>query len=116
MDARRTLLRIYDAALAAADPGAAVERALRREGDSLRAGARSYDLRALRGVQLLALGKAAVPMAAAAARALGDALAGGALVTSRGSPRAGAPLPVREAGHPLPDESSVLAAQELLEA
>lgn len=62
---------------------------------------------------LLALGKAAVPMARAVEEAWQGPLAGLA-VTRRG---AGAPLDrleVMEAAHPVPDESSVAAAERLL--
>ncbi len=112
--ARRDLRAIYEAALGAAEPQAAVERALRREGGSLVIGDRSYPLADIGGVQVLAAGKAAAAMARGAARALGDALVGGIVVTSRGSADGGAPVPIIEAGHPVPDESSVRGGEALL--
>ena len=115
---RDDLLAIYQAALAAADPQAAVERSLQRHQQALVIGTNPYDLGALLGVQLLAAGKAAAAMARGAAEALGDVIAGGIIVTSRGSAAGGAPadLEVIEAGHPVPDQSSVRGGQELLAA
>ena len=106
---------IYRAALVAADPEAAVLRTLRRDGDALQVGARSYDLKALRGVQLLAVGKAAAAMARGAGRAWGEAIVGGLAVTSRGNAKGDAPVPVLVASHPVPDEASVAGARGLLD-
>jgi hydroxypyruvate reductase len=67
-------------------------------------------------VVILAVGKAATPMAEEAARILGDRLDGGLLVTSgtgRGERRlSGGRLRLREAGHPLPDARGLLASAE----
>jgi hydroxypyruvate reductase len=91
--------------LAAVDPAPLVARALRRHRRMLRPG---------RGGQLfvLAAGKAALPMAIAAERALGPHVVGFAV---------GVPSPERrpkhlrfvEAGHPLPDARGLEAAQEI---
>jgi glycerate-2-kinase len=92
-------------AVRALDPRALVE-------ESVRAAA----MRA--PVTLLAIGKAAARMAEGAAAALGDALAGGVVVTKDGH-AAGARLPgsieVRAAAHPVPDARSVAAGERLLE-
>ena len=101
--AKGDLLAIYEAALAAADPQAAVERALCKEGGVLRVGGRSFDLARFSGVQVLAVGKAAAAMARGAGRVLGASIAGGLAVTSRGNATDDAPVPVLVAGHPIPD-------------
>src|SRR3954463_1596223 len=72
--------RILAAALDAVDPDAAVQRHLRRAGDMLYAGDRTYDLRAYERVFVVGTGKAGAPMARAAAEILGDRLAGGVAV------------------------------------
>ncbi|HSH81247.1 MAG TPA: DUF4147 domain-containing protein, partial [Herpetosiphonaceae bacterium] len=113
---------ILRAAVAAADPYAAVSRYLRLEGDHLVAGTGLYDLRQVDRVLVLAVGKAAVPMARAALSVLGDRAAGGLVVTKAADdqpvPSAGG-LAVVSAAHPLPDERSVHAGERavaLLEA
>lgn len=67
-------------------------------------------------VTLIAVGKAAYEMAASASHLLGDQIADGIVVTKYGY--AGEPLPnleIFEAGHPVPDENSYLAAEAVLE-
>jgi len=54
---------LIQAALRAADPVESIRRHLRRIGDVLWAGERAYDLRDWDEVRLIAVGKAAVPMA-----------------------------------------------------
>jgi hydroxypyruvate reductase len=98
-------------ALRAADPHALVLRHLRRRGDVLEAAGRR--LRLGRGrVALVAVGKAAVPMARAAEEALGGWLDEGLAVTS--APE-GALERVRvvSASHPVPDARGLAAAAEV---
>lgn len=108
--ARGDAERILRAGIAAADPTAATTRALS-----------THDLGAPRLVRVIAVGKAAGAMARAALRHLAGVRAPrtfGALVIEPGSPRTAAPLVhddttnVRRmvAAHPLPDLSSVAAA------
>jgi glycerate-2-kinase len=93
-------------ALAAADAGAAVERALG-------AGALG-DAGPVERWHVFALGKAAPPMARAALAHLGGRAAGGAVVAPQGA--AGRPpgLAWHEAPHPLPDERSLRAGRDVL--
>jgi glycerate 2-kinase len=74
----------------------------RRERVTLAPGARLW---------LLAIGKAAAPMAAEAQRLLGARVAGGLVVTKPGFALPGLPWPVHETGHPVPDARGVAAAQ-----
>lgn len=64
-------------------------------------------------VYLVAIGKAACAMAQGTHEALGDRIRDGLIVTKRGSSE---PLPwsVIEAGHPVPDESSLEAGEKLI--
>lgn len=64
---------------------------------------------------VIAIGKAAWPMAHAAQRALGDGITRGLIVTKRGHARGALPrFAIREAGHPIPDENSLRAADEAI--
>lgn len=118
MDARRDLDAIREAALVAVDPGAAVRRALRREGDRLLAPGGVWDLSSGGRRTLLAAGKAAVPMARACLEAIAPWQVRGLVVTKRGH-AGGPPLPpsvrVLEAGHPVPDEAGLEGASAFLE-
>ena len=68
-------------------------------------------------VVLLAIGKAAVAMAAGACDVLGERVSGGLVVTKEG--HADIPLPacltVLEAAHPVPDERCLKAGQAVIE-
>jgi hydroxypyruvate reductase len=126
---RDAAVQLQQAALAAVEPGAAVRRHVRREGDDLvvagRRSDRRYDLRGYAHVFVIGCGKAAVPMSAAIAEILGDRLDEGVVVTKYGhtvsqplivQPSTHAKvsrLQILEAGHPLPDENSVRGAQAI---
>ena len=99
MDVRQDARHIMEAALHSAMPGAAVREALEKI---------EFDKRGR--VLLVAAGKAAYEMAAAAAKTLGDRVSEGVVVTKYGHARG--PLDritIFEAGHPVPDENSYLA-------
>ncbi len=122
-DLRPVLEAIIGAALRAADPAEAIRRHVRREGESLHADGASYDLRTFDDVRLIAVGKAALPMAEAVAGLLGSRLSRAVVVTKRehahfapGSPLVPRSPEVIEAGHPIPDENSVRGGQAVCEA
>lgn len=117
-----SVLRVLAAALQASDPQHIVENALQRDGKRLVCGENGFDLSQFERVRLVALGKAARPMCAAAVSILGAYLSDGIVVVKKGlvpeSPSGMAPaLPpsvtVFEAGHPIPDASSLAAAQSV---
>ena len=99
------LRELYDAAVAAVNPGPATEAALERHAPS-----------GTRPLWIISLGKAAAPMAEAAAhvaRRTGRQLAGGLVVAPDLAPAPDAALPVVQGDHPEPGAAS-LAAAELL--
>jgi hypothetical protein len=82
---RRALVtRVMQASLAAVEPGEAVRRALRRDGDRLTIGDRSYDLTSYDRVVVVGAGKASAPMAAAVEEVLGERVATGLVVVKHG--------------------------------
>ncbi|MGB9754297.1 glycerate kinase type-2 family protein [Roseiflexus castenholzii] len=111
--------RILAAAVAAVEPGAAVRRFLRRDGERLIAGDRVYHLRDFDRCWIVGAGKAGAPMAAAAASILGERVTGGVVVVKEGhvaaeslavlQPR----IDVIEAGHPIPDARGVAAGERI---
>lgn len=111
--------RIVEQALRAVDPARAVRRFMRRRGEKLTVAGQEYDLERCHRVYLLGGGKAAEPMAQAAAKILGPYLTRGFLVTKTGHarPKACSRFPgliIAEAAHPIPDESGVEATHQML--
>jgi glycerate 2-kinase len=104
-------LAILDRALATVDGDAAVQRALSRDGSCLNLGGLRIPVSG--EVHLLAVGKAAVPMARAALRLV--PVASGLIVTHRvGKESWDSRVRIMTSSHPLPDTSSLEAAREAL--
>lgn len=61
---------------------------------------------------MVAVGKAAAPLAAELHRLLGARIDGGLVVTKEGFALPGLPFPQRECGHPVPDSRGIDAARE----
>lgn len=114
---RQAGLRIVKAALAAADAGNAVASHLNKSANRLRLGPVEFDLASFERVTLLAVGKAAAPMAQAVRRILGQSLSKSVVITKEG--HAGTLLGAAiESGHPIPNQAGVEAAygiRQLLE-
>ncbi len=108
MNLREEMQQIRRAALEAVEPGRAVARSLCEEGLGVLEGASR--------LLLLAVGKAAVPMAEAALASLGERIVRGIAVTKRGH-AVGHTLPPRlevmESGHPLPDAAGLAASERV---
>jgi len=108
---RADVAGIWNLALRAVDPAAAVRRHVAKSGNELSAGGIRFDLDKVKRIWVLGAGKAAAPMAQALEIILGDRLSGGAVVTRYGY---GVPLEriqLIEAGHPFPDANSVAAGE-----
>jgi glycerate 2-kinase len=118
MNADRTAPQVrkwFDAALQAVDPERAVARYLERKDDVVSIGGR--EIRVSGRIIVIAVGKAAAPMARAAETVLGKALTAGIALTKDGH-AGNEPLrtiEVREASHPIPDSRGVAATTEMLQ-
>jgi glycerate 2-kinase len=109
---------IFQAALDAVEPHAAVLRSLARSNHRLRIIAgkkvvKRFDLRKIRRIFLVGAGKAAAPMAEAIEQVLGDRLSSGIVVVKTGHGLDLAKTIVLEASHPIPDEAGVKAARRI---
>ncbi len=106
--------RWFRAALETVDPEVAVERILERDGHRLTVARRVVEVRGR--VWVVAVGKAAVPMAVAAGRVCGEWIAGGVVITKDGHLGGRLPLGLEafEASHPIPDERGVAATRHAL--
>ena len=115
---REDLRALQQAALAAADPKAAVTRALSLNGEHLVVAEQVLALERDSRVWLIALGKASCGMAQGALAAVGERITAGVVAHPHGAgaselwPRG---LLRFAAGHPLPDEGSLRAGQAALE-
>ncbi len=114
-EAVRTTRAIFDAALAAVDVRAAVQRAVRIEAGRLLipTAALDYPLVGPGRIVVAAVGKAAAAMAAATEEVLGEHLAAGLALTKYGHGEPTRRIPVHEAGHPTPDAAGLAASAAL---
>ena len=111
----KSITRILAASIQAVEPGAAVERFVRREGDNLIVADRSYNLGAFRHVAMLGIGKASVAMSTRLAGILGARLGAGLVVTKQAGAQAEFPFTLLEGDHPIPGARSLEAGQKALE-
>lgn len=98
---RRQALRIFNAALKAADPYAAVLRHLR------------VDTKPYRNVFVIGAGKASAQMARAIERLLGARITGGEINVKDGHGAALRRIQINECGHPVPDQRGVAGARRI---
>ena len=116
IEPRGLALRVAEAGLAACDPGLAVERLVRLDGDELVVDGVRHELDPDGRIVVLGSGKASLKIALALERILGERLHGGTVVVRHGAaPVSLERIELLEAAHPLPDERSVAAAVWLLE-
>jgi glycerate 2-kinase len=106
---------LRQAALAAVEPGAAVRRCLRLEGEALWAGNERLPLGPEGRVFVVGGGKAGVAMAEAARALLGSRLAAGCLAVPIVPDTDLAPLEFVAAGHPVPNSGSLAAGKRIAE-
>jgi len=109
--AHETALACIEAGIEAAHPERVVEDSVSLESDSLRVADATYDLAAYDEVVVVGGGKAAAGVAAALETELGEALAGGVVVTD--TPVETDRVDVVEASHPVPDEAGVDGARRV---
>jgi hydroxypyruvate reductase len=108
--------RMLADALAAVDPAQAVARSLVREGARLRVAGDALPLAGFGQIFLLGAGKAAAPMAHAAAGILGERLTRGLAITKEGHASPVHPrVTLLEASHPIPDARGIAATRQLME-
>lgn len=114
-DARDAIERAFLAGIGVVAPDAAVGRVLRSTGDGFSVDGEAIPVAGQ--LVVISIGKAATPMARAAAEVLGNRIAAGYLLTKDGhvdDPPAG--FAVFEAAHPVPDERGIAATGKILDA
>jgi glycerate 2-kinase len=111
----RDALRIFGAALKAADPARGIEMLIRVEGGALYAGKHRYDLSRFRTIQVVGAGKASAVMARAVEKLLGRRVSGGLINTKYEHLAKVKRVELHEASHPVPDEAGVAGARRIAE-
>jgi glycerate 2-kinase len=106
---------IFRAGIDAAAPGDAVRRHCRRQGNTLQAGQRFYDLNDFDRIVVVGAGKASATMAQAVEELLADRISQGLVCVKYGHDVPLKHVAIIEAGHPLPDKNGLEAARRILE-
>jgi glycerate 2-kinase len=125
---RHAALDILNQALRRVDVRAALRGAVRFEGDRLTVEDATFDIARYQGIYVVALGKAALPMATTIDQLMGDRISGGVMsgylpafekegagLLSRASFTSPGRWQVFAGGHPLPNEGSLAAARAALD-
>jgi len=117
MDPMKDLKEIFLAGVDRADPEKMITRTISLSKETLRIetlqGPLVYSLSDYKRIIVLGAGKAAFPMASALEKILGERITRGKVVTKYGFSGKLNHIEVLEAGHPIPDEASLRAAQEI---
>ena len=112
---REKILDVLTTALQSVDPAEAIRRCVRRDGDVLSVGERTYDLRRYERIHVIGGGKASSAMASAIEEIAGDRIAEGIVNVKYGYTANTDKIRLNEAGHPLPDENGLRGSQRMLE-
>jgi glycerate 2-kinase len=112
-DLKEIAKSVFLRTLTAIDPGSAIRQNVRLDGETLTLDGDQIALDAYDEVVLIGMGKACLKMGAAAEVLFGERIKRGILVTDRRSD-----VPVKSevvvAGHPLPDDNSLIAGQKIV--
>ncbi len=111
---RTTLKAIHTAAVAAVNPATAVQAHCHLEGDLLIVDKKQWDLNTYERIVILGGGKASAPMGAALEKILGERISAGLIVVKYGHTCPTEHIVLREAAHPVPDEQSHAATEEIV--
>jgi hydroxypyruvate reductase len=111
---RCNAVKIFHKGLQAVEPGSAIKRYCKREGDNLFIGNRKYNLSAIKNIFVTGAGKATAPMAAAIEDILGENITRGIINVKYGHTASLNRIRLIEAGHPVPDKNGMQGADEIL--
>jgi glycerate 2-kinase len=112
---RAAAIRIFHAALKAADPYEAVMRHVLVKDGFLTAGRRQYSLKSFEKIHVIGAGKASARMAQAIERLLGRRVSHGLINVKYGHTAPLRWIELNECAHPVPDESGLRGAERILE-
>src|SRR5271155_3257018 len=110
---RKQALRIFRAALEAADPVKAVRRHVRLERGRIVAATHRYRLDEFQNIYVVGAGKASARMAAAVEAMLGRRITGGLINAKYGHRARLQWIELNECGHPIPDRNGEIGAARI---
>lgn len=111
---RQHALEIYKAAVEAANPKKCVLNYLSLNDEVLTVQEKTYNLKEFNSIYVIAFGKAASAMAQGAEQVLGDRLTSGLVISNSQPKKEFNKLGFRLCGHPVPDERSLMAADDVI--
>lgn len=113
-DMHKDARAIFKAGLTAVDPEAAIIKNCHRQGEELSIGDKQYNLSKIDHVYVVGAGKATAPMAMAMETILGDRIDSGCINVKSGHESRLKKIIQVSAGHPIPDQSGVDGARDIL--
>lgn len=111
---RQHAFEIFREAVEAANPKKCVLNYLSLEGDTLVVDSKTYNLNEFESIYAIAFGKASAAMAEGVERVLGERLTGGMVISNSQPRKKFKKLGFHLCGHPVPDERSVSAANDVM--
>jgi hydroxypyruvate reductase len=111
---KQTALLIFTEAVKAVQPSALLPAQIKREGETLLVDGKRLSLTDYDGIFVLCIGKAAAAMAQEAEKILGERILSGLVITKYQHSLPLLYCRIIEAGHPVPDENSHKAANEIV--
>lgn len=114
MSSLENALQIFYAAIETVKPESLIKHQLFANGDKLHIQDRIYNLQSYNAIYVIGAGKASAFMALALEKRLGDFITRGVVVTKYGHAASCGKIKICEAGHPLPDANTLVAAQEII--
>ena len=112
---REAALTIIQEGINEADPGIGTHKEIKLSGHILAVGKREYNLRHVDHVYVVGAGKGAFPIAESLEKILGSRIDRGIILVKKGERRRLKRIEVIEAGHPIPDNDSIMGANRVLE-
>ena len=112
---REAILRILSSAIQAVAPEQVVKACVQRQGDFLRVGDQEYILGRDTRIKILAVGKAAYAMSVPLVDLLADRSPQGRLIPKHPPAEPVPGLACQVGGHPIPDENSLRAGEQVLQ-
>ena len=113
MKPQKAALRIFDAALRAADPEKAVLQNVSVEDGTLLIGRKRYELSRYERIFVVGAGKASASMAKAIEKLLGKRIKSGLINVKYGHTAKLRRIELNECGHPVPDEAGEKGAERI---
>jgi glycerate-2-kinase len=112
---REDALKIIDAGIVGGDPETGTRRQVRVEGHILQVAGETFDLGAIENIYVVGAGKGSLPIAEALEDILGSLITEGVVVVKRGMKKQLNTIEIFEAGHPIPDDDSIVGAQKIID-